>query len=141
EITEEVVAYARYGELSELQLIMKSYPVTYLSSRDASGNTALHMANIVEYIIQTSGTLGNDVVNAQNELGNTPLHWSALNGHIEVVTLLISNGADVKIKNKAGRTAMYEAQQNNHEKVVEYLLSKLEPEKEPNEESNIEDVN
>ncbi|CAG8567167.1 262_t:CDS:2 [Cetraspora pellucida] len=138
EITEEIVACARYGELSELQNILKSYPVAYLTSRDAFGNTALHMAsanghtNIVEYIIQTLETLESDIVNAQNELGNTPLHWSALNGHIEIVTLLISNGADVKIKNKAGRTVIYEAQQNNHEKLVEYLLSKMEPEKEPN---------
>ncbi|RIB06970.1 ankyrin repeat-containing domain protein [Gigaspora rosea] len=129
EITEEIIACARYGELSELQDIIKSYPVACLASRDTSGNTALHMAsangytNIVEYIIQTLETL-NGIVNVQNELGNTPLHWSALNGHIEVVTLLI--------KNKAGRTAMYEAQQNNHEKVVEYLLSKIEPEKEKN---------
>ncbi|KAF0546653.1 ankyrin [Gigaspora margarita] len=136
EITEEIIACARYGELSELQDIIKSYPVACLASRDTSGNTALHMAsangyiNIVEYIIQTLETLENGIVNVQNELGNTPLHWSALNGHIEVVTLLVSNGADVKIKNKAGRTAMYEAQQNNHEKVVEYLLSKIEPEKE-----------
>ncbi|CAG8781843.1 7201_t:CDS:2, partial [Racocetra fulgida] len=135
EITEEVIACARYGELSELENILKSCPVAYLASRDTFGNTALHMASAnghTKYIIQTLKTLESDIVNAQNELGNTSLHWSALNGHIEIVTLLISSGADVKIKNKAGRTAIYEAQQNNHEKVVEYLLTKMEPEKEPN---------
>jgi ankyrin repeat protein len=35
-----------------------------------------------------------DIVNMTNESGSTPLHWGALNGHLEVVKLLIEASAD-----------------------------------------------
>jgi ankyrin repeat protein len=37
------------------------------------------------------------LINVQNEQGNTPLHWAALNGHLEVVKALVQNGADCKV--------------------------------------------
>ena len=40
----------------------------------------------------------------EDEYGWTALHWAALNGHKEVVQLLISNGADVNAKNSDGKT-------------------------------------
>ncbi|CAI2187073.1 18297_t:CDS:2 [Funneliformis geosporum] len=135
ELIDEVIEYARYGELEELKTIMNLYPATCLESKDEFGNTALHMASanghleIVEFIIQALGSLLERVVSMQNNSGNTPLHWSALNGHEKVVKLLIKSGADAKIKNKSGRTPIYEAQQNNHEKIVEFLLTNVNPNK------------
>jgi ankyrin repeat protein len=56
----------------------------------------------VNFILEQLKTLGteqlNALVNVRNEQGNTPLHWAALNGHLEVVKALVSNGADCKVR-------------------------------------------
>lgn len=62
------------------------------------------------------------VLNAQNLAGNTPLHWAALNGHLEAVQALIEQGADPTITNKMGHDAIYEAELNDQKDVVEWVL-------------------
>jgi hypothetical protein len=61
-----------------------------------------------------------------NDAGNTPLHWAALNGHLECVKLLIQLGADVTIINKAGHDAVFEAEINDKKEVVDWLLGEVE---------------
>ena len=61
--------------------------------------------------------------NLQNGSGNTPLHWAALNGHLETVKLLVETGADVTIVNKAGHDAVYLAEVSEKTEVAEWLLS------------------
>ena len=63
-------------------------------------------------------------LNAQNAWGNTPLHWAALNGHLEAVKALVVAGAIMSIKNKAGHDAAYEAEMYSRNSVVEWLLQK-----------------
>lgn len=58
----------------------------------------------------------------QNRSGNTPLHWAALNGHLEAVKILIATGANSSVRNKAGHDVVYEAEINSKEDVVEWLL-------------------
>jgi hypothetical protein len=65
-------------------------------------------------------------LNAVNEAGNTPLHWAALNGHLESVKLLVNAGADVTIINRAGHDAVYEAEINDKNDVVDWLLGAVE---------------
>jgi hypothetical protein len=67
-----------------------------------------------------------EFLNAVNESGNTPLHWAALNGHLESVKLLIQSGADVTIINRAGHDAVYEAEINDKNEVVDWLLGAVE---------------
>lgn len=62
------------------------------------------------------------ILDAQNAWGNTPLHWAALNGHLEAVKALLAAGASIGIKNKAGYNAVYEAELNSKNSVVEWLL-------------------
>lgn len=49
-------------------------------------------------------------INHRNHSGNTPLHWAALNTHIECVKALVEAGADVTIKNDAGHDAVFLAE-------------------------------
>jgi ankyrin repeat protein len=57
--------------------------------------------DIVKYVVEKLAGLDNvtQYINSQNEQGNTPLHWAALNGHLEIVQLLVSShGADMKVR-------------------------------------------
>merc|ERR1711939_826623 len=43
-------------------------------------------------------TVGSLLFNGQNKEGNTPLHWAAYNGHLEVCKLLVAAGADMWVR-------------------------------------------
>jgi len=69
------------------------------------------------------------LVNHRNVSGNTPLHWAALNGHIEIVKALVGAGADPTIVNEAGRDAVVEAEyssQNGADECATWLLRECE---------------
>ncbi|KAL8664551.1 MAG: hypothetical protein Q9202_002960 [Teloschistes flavicans] len=119
-------------------------PTTIISAiKDPdSGNTLLHYASangamdVLKYLLlpPAPATTGSNVHNAtatspmglnldlQNEAGNTPLHWAAMNGHLEVVKLLVKSGADLKVQNQAGHDATFEAERGGKEDVVAWLL-------------------
>lgn len=50
------------------------------------------------------------MVNHRNHSGNTPLHWAALNTHLECVKPLVEAGADLAITNDAGLDAVFLAE-------------------------------
>lgn len=62
------------------------------------------------------------LINRQNAQGNTPLQWAAYNGHVEVVKVLVSAGANMWIKNAAGHLALFEAERADKTDVVGFLL-------------------
>lgn len=62
------------------------------------------------------------ILNTQNKAGNTPLHWAALNGHLECVKVLLEAGGDPTITNQRGHDAVYEAELNDKKEVVEWVL-------------------
>ena len=51
-------------------------------------------------------------VNAKNNIGGTPLHIAAAEGHKEMVELLIAKGADVNAKDDGGWTPLDLARHN-----------------------------
>lgn len=69
------------------------------------------------------------LVNHRNVSGNTPLHWAGVNGHLEVVKLLVQAGADATIINAAGRDAVVESEVSAKEGAAEcavWLLKNCE---------------
>src|SRR5574337_289668 len=64
-----------------------------------------------------------DDVNAADEYGWTALMRASLRGHLEVVQLLIANGAWVHVKSNEGWTALMRASLAGHLEVVQTLLA------------------
>jgi hypothetical protein len=65
------------------------------------------------------------LVNHNNVNGNTPLHWAALNAHLECVKVLVAAGADAGIVNEVGHDALFEAELGEKEgskDVVDWML-------------------
>ncbi|PGH28783.1 hypothetical protein GX50_08471 [[Emmonsia] crescens] len=54
----------------------------------------------------------NPIINHRNNSGNTPLHWAALNTHLDCVKALVSAGADITAKNDAGHDAVFLAERS-----------------------------
>ena len=63
-------------------------------------------------------------VNAKNAGGLTPLHMAAGEGHLNVVKLLLANGARVNVKYEASVTPLHFAAVEGHKDVAELLLAK-----------------
>ncbi|MFG1514019.1 ankyrin repeat domain-containing protein, partial [Halobacteriovorax sp. ZH3_bin.1] len=63
-------------------------------------------------------------INIKNKsYGDTPLHFAAVIGDLELVKTLINYGAYYTIKNNSGYTAIDNAQNNENTEVYEYLNS------------------
>ena len=75
-------------------------------------------------VSDTSPSAPPSLLSLANLRGNTPLHWAALNGHLEAVKYLVGAGADVAVKNAAGHNAAFEAEQAGKDEAASWLLSK-----------------
>ncbi|KAI3985730.1 hypothetical protein MKX01_030644 [Papaver californicum] len=53
---------------------------------------------------------------------NSPLHYSASQGHNEIVYLLVESGVDINVRNYRGQTALMQACQHGHWEVVQTLM-------------------
>lgn len=53
---------------------------------------------------------------------NSPLHYSAAQGHHEIVSLLLKSGVDIDLRNYRGQTALMQACQYGHWEVVLVLM-------------------
>ncbi|XWS73174.1 hypothetical protein CRYUN_Cryun02cG0103200 [Craigia yunnanensis] len=53
---------------------------------------------------------------------NSPLHYSAAQGHYEIVSLLLESGVDINLRNYRGQTALMQACQYGHWEVVQTLI-------------------
>ena len=62
-------------------------------------------------------------VNAEDKLGDTPLHLAARLEHNDIVEILLDCGANVNALNLAKRSALFEAARLHRQQIVESLLS------------------
>ena len=88
------------------------------------GATALHIAaefNPDPLVTLVLLDLGAEL-EAKTDLGDTPLHWAAYDGHPDVVELLLARGADATALNDDGTTPLHYAAWNNVPEVADLLL-------------------
>jgi hypothetical protein len=62
-------------------------------------------------------------VNVKNDAnGETPLHYAAWNGHVEIVRLLLQNGAEVNVRSNGGSTPLHWAAIFGHVDILHLLV-------------------
>ncbi len=86
-----------------------------------------------EHTLRTIANLGNledlklllkmdvDINQAGPKTGKTAMHYAAQKGHLKVVEMLITSGANIDLKDKDGATPLDLALQVNHEEVIKLI--------------------
>lgn len=70
-----------------------------LTESDGNGETALHKAaRFSQMPVALRLLRAGASINALDSLGMTPLHWTALNGHVQLTRLLLIHRADTTIR-------------------------------------------
>lgn len=111
----------RKGALSIVEMLLK-HRVRYDAPVKATGMTALMMAcmhshsEIVELLLDSGAD-----PHAEDQDGNTPLHFAVADGNYRATYLLLTAGADPDMPNAREETAFDVADQNGHAH-IQYLL-------------------
>ncbi|KAJ5831882.1 hypothetical protein N7474_000193 [Penicillium riverlandense] len=119
-LTTDLASQAAQHNCSE-SLIVASAIDTEDESEGGTGSCVLHFPaangniDILNSLLQKLSTIEDAAlrtafVNHRNYSGNTPLHWAALNTHLECVKALVEAGADIAVKNDAGHDAVFLAE-------------------------------
>ena len=85
---EELRAAARYGEIHELNVILRCEKAD-VALVDGGGNSGLHFAAANGHTSCLTALLEAGAKHVPNASGNTPLHWACLNGHEDTVKELL----------------------------------------------------
>ena len=124
ERSEEISKYLK--DLKDDHPLFEEADFTNISWSTVEGENALHVAiirneyNIAKELID----LGIEI-NARGDLGHTPLHEAASNGHIGLVKLLVENGADVHALNE-GVPPFTLARYSSNDEICNYLGKAME---------------
>ncbi|EEQ33914.1 ankyrin repeat-containing protein [Microsporum canis] len=141
EAVDDLIYDARAGDLESLQAditkfsqeyncspadIIKAAIDTEDESEGGTGSCLLHWpaangnTEILNYLLSLLKSENEErdssniqIINHKNHSGNTPLHWAALNTHLECVKALVKAGADIILKNNAGHDAVFVAEQSD----------------------------
>ncbi|KAG1661213.1 Transient receptor potential cation channel subfamily A member 1 [Nymphon striatum] len=91
-----------------------------VNGRDKYGMTPLHYAAMRGNEVAAVDLLTISDVEVDN---TTPLHYSSLYGHLNIVKLLIESGANLRTVDNDKNTPLHFASDEGHLKIAEYLLS------------------
>lgn len=64
----------------------------------------------------------NEIVNKRDPEGHSPLHYASMSS-LELVQILLENGADINIRDFYGSTSLYCAIENDKYDIVKFLLA------------------
>ncbi|KAF8161803.1 ankyrin repeat-containing domain protein [Mycena galopus ATCC 62051] len=135
---DEFLLSCRYGDLDDVKQFVDQFGAAAAAEiRDDNGNTVLHMlcgnghADVLDYLLPI---IPPTLLSAGNNAQSTPLHWAALNSHLDIVKKLVhfpgGPGIDlIDIKNAAGRSPLGEAELAGWDEGAQWLVQmmKLDP--------------
>ena len=111
------------GRLDNIKMLIQNG--ADIQARDCNGSTVLHVASIssnqevVEFLLK----LNEISVNATDNSSQTPLMYACLNGGpLQIIKMLIQNGADIQARKCDGSTVLHLASRYSNQEVVEFLL-------------------
>ncbi|KAJ5775514.1 uncharacterized protein N7511_000525 [Penicillium nucicola] len=118
-LNEDVANLASQHSCNEAQIVASAIDLAD-QSEGGSGSCVLHFpaANgnieilnaLLQKLSAADAAQRSALINHRNYSGNTPLHWAALNTHLECVKALVGAGADLTVKNDAGHDAVFLAE-------------------------------
>ena len=92
-------------------------PPTILHESAANGEV-----HVIEYLLSTQQKIIKETdLDAQDELGRTPLMYSCITGKLKAVQLLISKKCSVNIRDSEGHTAIFHATKGGHNDILQWL--------------------
>jgi ankyrin repeat protein len=100
-----------------------------MKARDKEGSNVLHLLcwgnrfDTLQHLLTNHGDALKEQKNEKDFNGNTPLGVACLNGHIDVVKLLISHNADMKARNKEGSNILQLACSEEHWNLFQHFLT------------------
>jgi ankyrin repeat protein len=95
----------------------------WLSVKDSSGRSALHIAVIAGHQIVVELLLGHGAnINALDRAGNSALIYALCKGHYDLAKILLQSGAEVNVVDSSGMSALHYASQAGHDDLVKTLL-------------------
>nr|XP_027788741.1 ankyrin repeat domain-containing protein 11 isoform X2 [Marmota flaviventris] len=111
--------------LSERQQVALLMQMTAEESANSPDTTPKHPSQsaVCQKGTPSSASKTKDKVNKRNERGETRLHRAAIRGDARRIKELISEGADVNVKDFAGWTALHEACNRGYYDVAKQLLA------------------
>jgi ankyrin repeat protein len=117
---------AFYGYTPILQDLLRYYDgLKSINEKDSDGKTPLHRAcwgfpktDVVDLLISYKAD-----INAINNYGYTPLHWSCKHGHRNSTAKLINAGAKVDVTNVNGHTPIDLAIEHEQDEIMHLFLS------------------
>ncbi|KAJ5199257.1 hypothetical protein N7491_000187 [Penicillium cf. griseofulvum] len=118
-LNEDIANLASQHSCNESQIVASAIDMAD-ESEGGSGSCILHfpaangnseiLKTLLQKLLSADASQRTALVNHRNNSGNTPLHWAALNAHLECVKALVEAGADLDVKNDAGHDAVFLAE-------------------------------
>ena len=111
---------------------MKTYWAVAMNERLPSSFTWLHAVALFSILSLGENLLKNRLIDeakcvfsldAKDGTGMTALHWTASEGHVVRLRLLLAKGVIIRIKCRHGRNALHLTVRNGHEIVIQLLLN------------------
>ena len=116
-------------------LARKKYPIYDFRTKDGKGSTVLHISvykknfNIVKKLIDYCKIYFpdkvNKFINEENTKGICPIHYASFRGNIDIIKLLIENGADITKKTQKNLNIIHYCAQGNMPNSLMYFYLKF----------------